>query len=516
MDTKRDPEETQPTREQLQSAVYGADLGLWELDLNTESWTHRSLRHDQLFGYQDQQLQWSCAMAERHVLDEDKPLLRQAFAQAFETGQLAFEVRVRWPDDTIHWISLRGRACSDESGRPVRMAGVAIDVTTGQAAQEARRRSEERLHRALSIQTVGVLFFGLDGRVYDANAAFERMTGYAVGELRSGSHWKALTPPEFWDVTAKAASELAQRGATAPYEKQLLRKNGSRFWGLFSPMRLSGSGQDAECMEFIIDITAAKVAEAALRESEERFRLLVQAVSQAVWETDALGSLVVDSPSWRAYTGQSLEAFLGWGWLEAVHPEDRAWVEQHWREAVAAPQRAHAEFRIRRADGSWSWTNAQAAPVFDDTGQVLKWVGMNIDITDRKLAEEALRQADRRKDEFLATLAHELRNPLAPLRNAAHLLAAPELRTEQLHWVQRLIERQVGHMARLLDDLLDVARITQGKLALKTERVSLASVIEAAVEAARPLIDQKHHALQISIDGLEDGKLLLQVDPVRL
>ena len=225
---------------------------------------------------------------------------------------------------------------------------------------------------------------------------------------------------------------------------------------------------------------------------------------------------MVDSPSWRAYTGQSLQEFLDRGWLQAVHPEDRAWVEQHWREAVAAPQRAQAEFRLKRADGTWSWTSAQAAPVLDDAGRVLKWVGMNIDVTDRKLAEEALRQADRRKDEFLATLAHELRNPLAPLRNAAHLLGAPELRAEQLRWVQRLIERQVGHMARLLDDLLDVARITQGKLALKLERVSLASIIESAVEAARPLIDHKRHALRIAIDGLEEGRLLLQADPVRL
>ncbi|NML17439.1 PAS domain S-box protein [Azohydromonas sp. G-1-1-14] len=90
------------------------------------------------------------------------------------------------------------------------------------------QRNAGTLHRVLSIQTVGVLFFGLDGRVHDANAASERMTGYAVRELRSGSHWNALTPPEFWDVTAQAASELAQRGGTVPHEKQLIRKDGSR------------------------------------------------------------------------------------------------------------------------------------------------------------------------------------------------------------------------------------------------------------------------------------------------
>jgi PAS domain S-box-containing protein len=280
------------------------------------------------------------------------------------------------------------------------------------------------------------------------------------------------------------------------------------------------SSDDIALVEEVAERTWAAVdrsrAEEALRQSEERFRLLVQAVSQAVWETDAQGRVIADSPSWRAYTGQTVEEFLDSGWLQVVHPEDRAHVEQHWREAVAAPCHVHVEFRLRRADGSWSWTSAQAAPVLDDAGRVLKWVGMNIDITHRKLAEEILRQSDRRKDEFLATLAHELRNPLAPLRNAAHLLAAPELQAQQLPWIQRLIERQVGHMARLLDDLLDVARITQGKLTLKVERVALSSIIESALEAARPLIEQKQHTLAISLDEDQQGELVLMADPVRL
>ena len=134
-------------------------------------------------------------------------------------------------------------------------------------------------------------------------------------------------------------------------------------------------------------------------------------------------------------------------------------------------------------------------------------------ITDRKAAEIALREADQRKDVFLATLAHELRNPLAPIRNAAQMLGSPKLGTEQLQWAQSVIQRQVKHMAWLLDDLLDVARITQGKLDLKRQRVTLNSAVDSAVEAARPLLDSKSHRFSVL---LPSELVTLDADPLRL
>src|SRR5580658_3910660 len=128
-------------------------------------------------------------------------------------------------------------------------------------------------------------------------------------------------------------------------------------------------------------------------------------------------------------------------------------------------------------------------------------------------SEAALRDADRRKDSFLATLAHELRNPLAPIRTAAQILGSPRLAPEQLQWAQNVIQRQVGHMSLLLNDLLDVARITQGKLELKRERVRLTEIVDSAVEAARPLLDSKHHRLNVTLPS-ED--LILEADSLRL
>ena len=141
---------------------------------------------------------------------------------------------------------------------------------------------------------------------------------------------------------------------------------------------------------------ALHASETALRESEARHRLLIESWAQAVWETDAEGVVVKDSPSWRAYTGQTLDERLGYGWLNAIHPEDRAYAERQWREAVAAKSLVDAEFRLRSPDGTYHWTNVRAAPVLDGAGAIKKWAGMNIDIDARKRAEMALRESEER------------------------------------------------------------------------------------------------------------------------
>ncbi|WP_420136207.1 PAS domain S-box protein [Sphingomonas sp.] len=133
-----------------------------------------------------------------------------------------------------------------------------------------------------------------------------------------------------------------------------------------------------------------------LRSSEERHRLLVESWAQAVWETDADGLVVADSPSWRAYTGQTLDEWLGYGWLNAIHPDDRAYAERQWRAAVAHSSLVNAEFRLRAPDGGWRWTNFRAAPVLDAEGRIEKWAGMNIDIEARRQAEAALRESEDR------------------------------------------------------------------------------------------------------------------------
>ena len=146
----------------------------------------------------------------------------------------------------------------------------------------------------------------------------------------------------------------------------------------------------------LVEVTDRFRAQAALRESEARHRLLIGSWAQAVWETGATGVVTADSPSWRAYTGQTLEAWLDYGWLDAIHPDDRAYAERQWRDAIAAQGLVDAEFRLRAPDGGWRWTNVRCAPVRGAGGAIEKWAGMNIDIDARKETEAALRESEER------------------------------------------------------------------------------------------------------------------------
>jgi signal transduction histidine kinase/ActR/RegA family two-component response regulator len=168
---------------------------------------------------------------------------------------------------------------------------------------------------------------------------------------------------------------------------------------------------------------------------------------------------------------------------------------------------------VARPDATTVTLHISAAPLFDEDGQPRDAVGAFLDITELKRAERALVEAGRRRDEFLAMLAHELRNPLAPIRNAARVMALADQGEPRLRWVRDLIERQVAYLTRLVDDLLDVSRIVRGSIVLRKERVELAALVAHALEAAGPLIEAKGHRLAVR---LPDQPVRLDGDPVRL
>ena len=304
-----------------------------------------------------------------------------------------------------------------------------------------------------------------------------------------------------------------------PIEHQVHATDGRCFIIRLRPYRTAEDKIDGVVLT-LVDITGLKRAEAVLSESEERFRALVAASAQIVWTTDAEGKVQEDAPSWRAYTGQSLEQFLSDGWLDAVHPDDRSAVEDQWRHAVASTIPLDTEYRLYHGPtGGYRWTSVRAVPLLHGDGSVRGWVAMNIDVTERKEAEMALRQADQHKDEFLAMLSHELRNPLAAICNSIELLKDSAetdtgLATEAI--VERvipLLDRQSRHMARLVNDLLDVTRIARNKLELRRQPTDVCRCVREAVETVQPQLDAAGLELRLQ---LPEQPLRVNADPDRL
>jgi two-component system CheB/CheR fusion protein len=230
--------------------------------------------------------------------------------------------------------------------------------------------------------------------------------------------------------------------------------------------------------------------------------------------TDPRGAYVEPQPHWQAYTGQTWEEHKEFGWIDAVHPEDRDRLLEAWARARDARELHEFSGRLWHASSAeYRHFTVKATPFVDSDGVVRGWVGACTDVHEAVRSAEALREADRRKDEFLATLAHELRNPLAPIRNSLHVLRLAGSDASKMERVHEMMDRQVKHMVRLVDDLMEVSRITRGKIELRKERVELATIVRSSVETSKPLIDAGGHSLDIDVPS---GPITLDADPIRI
>ncbi|MFL6695031.1 MAG: ATP-binding protein [Ramlibacter sp.] len=256
-------------------------------------------------------------------------------------------------------------------------------------------------------------------------------------------------------------------------------------------------------------------ANRALRTSEARYQLAVRGSSAGLWDWDIPAGTMFFSPRFKA--------LLGYG--DADFPDrpdalDRILHEDdlpHVREAMRAHLRERlpyqVECRLRDANGRWRWFFIAGAALWDAAGQPFRMAGSVIEVTERKEAERELQEASRAKDEFIATLAHELRNPLAPIRTGLDILKKDSDNGPASQRARVTMERQLAHMIRLIDDLLDISRISSGKIRLDISRIRLRSVVDSALEVSRPAILAAGHTLDVD---LPDGDIEAMADPTRL
>jgi PAS domain S-box-containing protein len=238
--------------------------------------------------------------------------------------------------------------------------------------------------------------------------------------------------------------------------------------------------------------------DASLRVSEERYRSLVEASGAIVYCCDPEAKWYLRNEAWEAFTGQTFEEYQGYGWSMAVHADDRERVQASVARAIATKTTWHEEGRLWHAGSrTWRWQEARSVPILTADGAIREWIGTCVDIHGRRCAEDAVREADRRKDEFLAVLAHELRNPLAPIVSSVQILRMPQAELARGGALD-VLDRQVHHLVRLVDDLMEVARITRGTIELRREVLSIEEPVRAALEISRQVIQARDHQLEVS------------------
>ncbi|MDY0973867.1 PAS domain S-box protein [Massilia sp. CFBP9012] len=265
-----------------------------------------------------------------------------------------------------------------------------------------------------------------------------------------------------------------------------------------------------------MDLTDQVDTQRALRESEEKFRTITDAMPQMVWSSRPDGQNDYTNRRWSDFTGLPTQELAGTSWTEAIHPDDLPLLLALWADSLASGALFEIEHRLRHHSGEYRWVLNRALPVRDEAGRIIRWMGTVTDMHDHKLAAEELKAANSRKDEFLAMLAHELRNPLAPISTAAQMLKLSGADPKRIAHASDVIGRQVRHMVELVDDLLDVSRVTRGLVELERQAVDLKSVIQNAIEQARPLIEKKGHTLSTRLGAANvtvtgDRKRLVQV-----
>ena len=377
--------------------------------------------------------------------------------------------------------------------------------------------SQDHRFRLLVESVVDYAIFMLapDGTILTWNSGAEKLKGYAPAEI-IGRSFEIFYPP---DAIARRwpQHELEVATAKGRYEEEgwRLRKDGTRFWASVTITALRGpDGRLEGFVKVTRDLTEKRLREEALRQSEEQFRLLLESVKDyAIFMLDPEGTILTWNSGAEAIKGYTASEVLGRNFRMFFTAQDILEGKPQ-AELAVAKSRGRAEsagWRVRK-DGSVFWANAVLTPVHDDHGQLRGFAKVTRDLSEQRRLQE-VEQAGRRMQEFIAMLAHELRNPLAPIRNAVSLMQDDRLGAPERRQATSIIDRQLGHLTHLVDDLLDVGRIATGKIWLRDELIDYRQVIGLSVESARDAIDRHGHELVIDVP---EAAIALRGDPTRL
>jgi PAS domain S-box-containing protein len=423
----------------------------------------------------------------------------------------------------------------DAQGTVVGAVMVFHDVSDRRRVEDALRASEERLRATFNQAAVGIVVADLNGRLLETNRRFCDILGYSFDELQQFTFTQIVHPEDLSRAQAQTRALRAGETPHCAFENRYIRKGGATLWGRTTLALVKEAGGEAQRIIGVVeDITDRKDTEQALRDSQAQAQeirsglaAIVESSDDAIISKTLEGVITTWNRGAERIFGYTAEEVIGKP-VTLLIPPNQIDEEPAILQKLRRGERIdHYETVRMRKDGTLLDVSLTVSPVKDLNGTIIGASKIARDTTQRKRteaalleeiairerAEAALREADRRKDEFLALLAHELRNPLAPIRYALAGNKKARRTSEQRKRAEEIVERQVTHMSRLLDDLLDISRISRGTLELKTNPTELALAVRTAIETARPFLDAKHHTLSLD---LPKAAVRLEADSVRL
>jgi PAS domain S-box-containing protein len=437
-----------------------------------------------------------------HVPAEDLSELNERRNESLRSGEpLRAEFRLRDQHGRARWFMTRCVPLGDAKGSITGWVGTSIDIDDEKRAAEALELSERRYRSVSEAVDFGMWSADNAGRLTYISARFLDFLG-VTQERAEAQLWSAIqAPPGEIQEAAARWERCKATGEPWEWEYSLRGKDGAvcRVWSRGVALRGSDDAVSSWA-GFNLDVTERYAAARARDQARQRLELVTNAMSlgvaqcnrqmEYVWVNPAYARLIGCSPEQIGQIqGRRLEDVLGRAAFERLEPTFLR---------VLNGDSAEFEGQLESGVDPNRWIHARYTPIWNGDPAPIGWVAVINDLTERRALEEQLRDTNRRKDAFLATLAHELRNPLAPIRYATQLLK-PGTPTEMAADARRMIERQLAHMARLLDDLLDVSRITRGTLEIRRDTLDLRATLRHAIDAARPLAEAVEHDIRVEL-----------------
>jgi len=516
------------TAERLRLATDAADLGIWMWDVRTDTSTWENERLYEMFGIPRGQEPINTArFIAEFIHPDDAGPYQQAIRHTLETGaRYHYEGRFyRASDRALRWFEFTGLLRHDADGKPLGMIGTAADITTRKENELALRDARIRLQAALNAAEIGTWIYDIPADRVTADENMALLFGLPIEQALAGApldlYTRAIHPDDLERVDALIAAAMRDR---TPYEA-IYRVRGAdgRYRTAIARGRAeyAPDGTPVLLPGVVLDITEREQAEQELRAAETRFRTVIRSMDEGFCIVEvifddagrAVDYLFVETnPAFDEQSG--LVGAAGKTAKELVPG-----LESHWFETYGRVARTGESVRvIEEAPSMGRWFDVYATRLEGPDSRRVAVLFQ--DITAQKRNEEDLRriaadlsETNRRKTEFLAVLAHELRNPLAPIRTGLELMRMEKAAPPSVTRIRAMMERQVGHMVHLIDDLLDIARISSGKVELKKTLLTLQSAIAGSVEASMPAIDARNHALAVDVP---ERTLWLDADPTRL